>query len=146
MRRKIKTTPFQREILWALANDGRESLLALLKNLALKFPTDLPNSTLQKTERDIGVLERHGLLYLIWQLDNREREMLWTERNTIQLKDLFRWNEKNGQWEVQPREPPFVDLIVQLTRGGVEALDLIAAQSTEPAPVWRPKEDSGNDD
>lgn len=138
MRRKIKTTPFQREILWALADDGRASVLALLKDLALKFPAESPSTILQKAERDIRVLE--GLFWLFWQNGSEERAVLTTERSTMPFKDLFRWNETSNQWEVQPREPAFTDIILQLTQGGVEALDLIAAESSEPTPVWRPKE------
>ena|SRR5829696_8976850 len=140
MRRKIKTTPFQREILWAMADDGRVSLLALLKHLALKFPAESPETILQRAERDIRVLE--GFFYLIWQNGSEERPVLTTERSTMPFKDLFRWNEASNQWEVQPREPPFTDIILQLTQGGVEVLDLISSQSSEPTPRWRPKENS----
>ena len=142
MRQKIKTTPFQREILWALADKGREKLLTLLKNLSLKFPTESPNTILETAERDIAALERQGLLYLIWQSGSEEQPVLATERESIAFKGLLRWNETRNQWEVQPREPAFTDLILQLTQGGAEALDLIAAQSSEPTPIWRTKEDS----
>jgi hypothetical protein len=140
MRRKIKTTPFQREILWAMADNGRVSLLALLTDLMLKFPAESPSTLLHRSERDIRVLE--GLLYLIWQNGSEERSVLTTEKSTMPFKDLFRWNEATNQWEVQPRQPAFTDIILQLTQGGVEALNLIAAQSSEPTPVWRPKEES----
>ena len=139
MRRKIKTTPFQREILWALAEEGRISFLALLQKLRVKFPAESPSTLLQRVERDTGILGRHGCLYLLWQLGSEERSVLWPERDTMQFRELFRWNETSNQWEVQPREPPFTDLIVQLSQGGVGVLDLIAAQSSEPTPVWRPK-------
>jgi hypothetical protein len=49
MRRKIKTTPFQREILWSMADDGRASLLALLKHLAEKFPTEIAQHNLAES-------------------------------------------------------------------------------------------------
>ncbi len=140
MRRKLKTTPFQREILWALADDGRASLLALLKDLALKFPAESLSTILQRAERDIRVLA--GFFYLIWQIGSEERSVLTTERSTMRFKDLFRWNETSNQWEAQPREPAFTDIILQLNQAGVEALDLIAAQSSEPTPFWRAREDS----
>ena len=140
MRRKIKTTPFQREILWALADDGRVSLLALLKHLLLKFPAESPGTILQRADRDVRLLE--GYFWLFWQNGSEERSVLTTERSTMPFKDLFRWDEATSQWEVQPREPPFTDLILQLTQGGVEALELIAAQSSEPTPVWKPSKDS----
>lgn len=124
-----------------MADEGRVSFLALLKYLMLKFPAE-PDKLLQRIERDIRVLERQAGLYFYWQLDAEEKSVLWTERTTMQFKDLFRWNETANQWEVQPKEPPFTDLIVQLTQGAVEVLDLIAAESSEPTPVWRPKEDS----
>jgi hypothetical protein len=140
MRRKIKTTPFQREILWAMADDGRVSLLALLKHLALKFPAESPGSILQRAERDIRVLE--GFFWLLWQNGSEERPVLTTERSTMPFKDLLRWNEASNQWEVQPREPAFTDIVLQLTQGGVEVLDLISAQSSEPTPRWKSKENS----
>ena len=142
MRRKIKTTPFQREILWATADDGRVSFLALIDQLAMKFPSESVDRLLQRTDRDIRVLERHGALYLIWQIGTEEKPVLWPERNTLHFNDLFRWNETSRQWKAQPRQPPFTDIILQLTQGGVEVLELIAAQSSEPTPVWKPKEDS----
>lgn len=57
MRRKIKTTPFQREILWEMADDGRVTLLALLKHLSQKFSTESPSTILERAERDIRMLE-----------------------------------------------------------------------------------------
>lgn len=125
-----------------MADESRISFLALLKYLMLKFPAEPPEKLLQRIERDIRVLERQAGLYFYWQLDAEEKSVLWTERTTMQFKDLFRWSETANQWEVQPKEPPFTDLIVQLTQGAVEVLDLIAAESSEPTPVWRPKEDS----
>jgi hypothetical protein len=140
MRRKIKTTPFQREILWALADDGRVSLLELLGDLVLKFPAESPSTILQRAERDIRVLE--GFFWLFWRNGSEERSVLTTERSTMPFKDLFRWNETSNQWEVQPRQPAFTDIILQLTQAGVKALELIAAQSNEPTPVFKPKENS----
>ena len=118
MRQKLKTTPLQREILWALADDGRASLVALLKNLVLKFRAQSPSSILEEAERSIGVLERQGFLCLIWQLGSEERSVLTTERKLVQFKNLFRWNETSKQWELEPRERAFTDLILQLTQGG----------------------------
>ena len=144
MRRKIKTTPFQREILWAMAADenGRISFLALLQKLMLKFPAESPSMLLQQVERDIRVLEHHAGLYFYWKFHDEERPVLWSKRTTMQFKDFFRWNETSNEWEVQPGDPSFTDLIVQLTQGAVEVLDLIAAQSSEPTPVWKPKKDA----
>jgi hypothetical protein len=68
--------------------------------------------------------------------------MLTTERSTMPFKDLFRWNEASNQWEVQPREPAFTDIILRLTQAGVMALDFISSQSSEPTPRWKPKENS----
>jgi hypothetical protein len=116
------------------------SLLALLKHLALKFPAESPGTILQRAERDIRVLE--GFFWLLWQNGSEERPVLTTERSTMPFKDILRWNEASNQWEVQPREPAFTDIVLQLTQGGVEVLDLISAQSSEPTPRWKPKENS----
>ena len=125
-----------------MADDGRVGFLTLIKHLAMKFTSESPSTLLQRTDRDITVLERHGCLYLIWQLGAEEKPVLWPERTTLQFKELFRWDETSKQWKVEPREPAFTDLILQLTQGGVEALDLISAQSSEPTPRWKPKENS----
>lgn len=101
-----------------MADDRRIGFLALLKRLMIKFPSESPKTLLQRTFRDVRVLERHAGLYLIWQIGAEEKPVLWPERSTLELNDLFRWNDTPQQWEVQPREPPFTDLIVQLTRGG----------------------------
>ena len=125
-----------------MADEGRISLLALLKHLMLKFPAESSSTILHRVERDIRVLKTHAPLHLFWQFGNEEKLVLWPEMETLQFKDLFRWNETATQWEVQPREPAFTDLIVQLTRGAVEVLEIVAAESSEPTPVWRPKEHS----
>jgi len=126
-----------------MADDGRVSLLALLKHLAMKFTSESPNTLLQRTDRDIRVLEGHGCLYLIWQIGAEEKPVLYgPERTTLQFNDLFRWDETSKHWKVEPRERAFTDLILQLTQGGVEVLDLISAQSSEPTPRWKPKENS----
>ena len=123
-----------------MADDGRASLLAFLQHLLLKFPTESPDNILQRAERDIRVLE--GSFWLFWQNGSEERSVVTTERSTMPFKDLFSWNEAINQYEVKPREPAFTDIILQLTRGGREVLDLIATQSTEPTAVWKPKGNS----
>lgn len=125
-----------------MANDGRVGFLALIKQLAMKFTSESANTLLQRTDRDITVLERHGCLYLIWQIGVEEKPVLWPERTTLHFNDLFRWDETSKQWKVEPRERAFTDLILHLTQRGVEALDLISAQSSEPTPRWKPKENS----
>ena len=125
-----------------MANDGRVGFLALIEHLAMKFTSESPNMLLQRADRDITVLERHGCLYLVWQMGAEEKPVLWPGRTTLQFKDLFRWDEMSKQWKAEPREPAFTDLILQLTQGGVEALDFISAQSSEPTPRWKPKENS----
>ena len=142
MEEKIKTTPFQREILWSMAEDSRVGFLALIRHLAMTFTTDSPDALVQRTDRDIRVLERHGCLYLIWQIGTEEKPVLWPERTTLQFKDLFSWDETSMQWKVESSERAFTDLILQLTQGGVKALDLISSQSSEPTPRWKPKENS----
>ena len=142
MRQKLKTTPLQREILWALADDGRESLTTLLKDLVLKFREQSPNSILEEAERSIGVLERLGFLYFVWKLGSEEQPVLIMHRKLVQFKNMFRWDETSEQWELEPGKLAFTDIILQLTQGGVEALDLISAQSSEPTPRWKPKENS----
>ena len=106
----------------------------------LKFPAQSPSWILEEAERSIGVLERQGFLYLIWHLGSREQSVLMTERKLLQFKNLFRWDETSRHWEWEPRKRAVTDLIVQLTQGGVEALDLISAQSSEPTPHWQSKE------
>jgi hypothetical protein len=122
-----------------MGDDGRESLITLLNDLVMKFRAQSPSSILEEAERSIGVLEHQGFLYLIWQLGSDERSVLTTERKLVQFKDLFRWDDTSKQWELKPRERAFTDLILQLTQGGVEALDLISAQSSKPTPPWEPR-------
>ena len=119
MGQKLHTTPLQREILWAAANNGRENVRPLLQNLALKFPAESPAAILDNAEHTIEVLARKGFLYLIWQLGSEERAVLTSEKELIQFKSLFLWNEIRRQWEAQHTEAGFTDLILQLTQGGV---------------------------
>jgi hypothetical protein len=138
MQKKVKTTPLQREILWALANTGECSLPALLSSLPSKFP-HLPPAALQdKVERSVGILWRAGCLYLIRIVDGERRSVLVPEMENLDLGRVLTWDDASGGWVAG--EDNVTDVVVQLTNGGVQWLNLIAAQSTEPVPVWKPRQ------
>ena len=138
MRKKVKTTPLQREILWSLAATGEASLLGMLRSLEAKFPNDSSDALLKDVQRSLGVLRRAGFLYLLWQFETERKSMLWKEASALSLEESIARDEATHVWSIY--EPPNAkDIIVQLTQGGVEALELIAAQSDEPTPVWRPQ-------
>jgi hypothetical protein len=135
--RKSKQTPVQREILWFLADTGEASLLGILRSLEAKFPEYSPSVLLVNVQRSLGILRRAGFLYLAWQYEAERKSMLWNESSALSLQDLIAWDEATCVWSI--RKPlNIVDIIVQSTQGGVEALELIAAQSDEPTPTWRP--------
>ena len=134
MRKKIKTTPLQREILWALAETGECSLPALLNSLLPKF-SYLPVSMQNEVERSLGILRRAGCLYLTRVIGRERRSVLAVEMDALNLGNMLSWDENGRGFFVN--EDNVADVIVQLTKGGVEWLDLIAAQSSEPTPVWR---------
>jgi hypothetical protein len=138
MQKKVKTTPLQREILWALANTGECSLPALLNGLPAKFP-HLPPAALQdEVERSLGILWRAGCLYLMRIVGGERKSVLVPEMVVLDLGRVLSRDDAIGGWQVG--EDNVADVLVQLTNGGVEWLDLIATQSSEPVPVWRPQE------
>ena len=137
MRKKVKTTPLQREVLWALADTGDCSLPALLDSLSTKFPALAPAALRKEVERSLGVLWRAGCLYLMRVVGGGRRGVLAPEMATLDLSQILSWDEASGRWEV--REASTEDVIVHLTAGGVHWLDLIAAQSSDPVPIWRPR-------
>lgn len=134
--RKVKTTPFQREVLWSLAETGERGVLVMLDILRSRFPDDTPDALLKELERSLGILGRMGCLYLCWQDENERRPVLVDERRTLSFKHLLRWNEASKHWVMLEQASPVKDIIVQLTKGGVEVLELIAQQHNG-APVWR---------
>lgn len=138
MQKKIKTTPLQREILWALADTGERSLPALLENLSAKFPTLSPAALRKAVARSLGVLWRAGCLYLMRVVARERQGILAPEMAALDLSRMISWDEERGGWVVS--EAGADDVIVHLTTGGAHWLDLIAAQSSDPAPVWRPRQ------
>jgi len=138
MRRKIKTTPLQREILWGLADTGDSSLPALLDSLSAKSPALPPAALLKEVERSLGILFRAGCLYLMRVAGGEKQTVLVPEMAALDLGRMLRRDEAGGGWEVG--EAITDDIVVQLTTGGAYWLDLIAGQSNEPVPVWRPRQ------
>lgn len=138
MQKKVKTTPVQREILWALADTGDCSLPALLGSLSAKYPTHSPAALRKEVERSLRVLWRAGCLYLMRVAGGERRIVLVPEMEALDLGRVLSWDEASGGWEVG--EANTDGIVVQLTGGGVHWLDLIAAQSSDPTPVWRPRQ------
>ena len=128
VRQKVKTTPDQREVLWLLAESDRMSCLLILNTLHSKFGVS-PDTFLGRIERALAVLKHLGCVYFLWQFESEIRPVLANERPELSLKDLFVWDENAKAWVAQPQSN-VVDLIVQLTRGGVEILDLIPQEPT----------------
>jgi hypothetical protein len=124
-RKKVKTSPLQREILWSLAENGERDLTAILNLLRHKF-SHSRGALVKEVARSLGILERMGCLYLKYGSE-------------LPLELSVEWDEKNQGWIVKQLEPAIVDVVVHLTKGGCEVLDLIAQQSSEPTPVWMPK-------
>lgn len=138
MKKKIKTTPLQREILWALADPGECSLPALLNSLLPKFPHLSPASLLKEVERSLVVLYRGGCLYLMREIGGERKEFLYPEMFALNLGRTLSWKEGEGGFVVS--EDNVDDVVVQLTTGGVYWLELIAAQSDHPVSVWKPRQ------
>jgi hypothetical protein len=138
MQKKVKTTPLQREILWALADRGECSLPALLDSLSAKFPALSPAALRKEVARSLGVLWRAGCLSLMRVVGGERQGILAPEMAALDLSRILAWDEARGRWEVS--EAGAEDVIVHLTAGGVHWLDLIAAQSSDPVPVWRPRQ------
>src|SRR4051794_13349336 len=113
MRKKVKTTPLQREILRALAGTGNQSLPALLNSLSASFTALNPDALIKEVERSLGVLKRAGCLYLMRVVGGESRSVLAPEMATLDLNRLVRRDEAGGVWEVS--EANTEDVVVQLT-------------------------------
>lgn len=137
MRKKVKTTPLQCAILWALAETGECSLPVLLNILLSKFPHLSPISLQNEVESSIGILRRAGCLYLTRVVGGERTNIPVLDREALNLGDLLSWDDARREFSVS--EEHVADVIVQLTNGGVEWLDLITAASNEPTPVVRPR-------
>ena len=128
MRKKVKITPFQREILRVLARSERRSLPALLDDLQSAFPIDSYSEQLERLARSLGILKRMGCLYVYRIMPPEDRLVYVDEMNRSSLEQLVRWDEMRGGWNLQPLEPAVIDIIVELTQGGVEVLELDSTQ------------------
>ncbi|MBV9957189.1 MAG: hypothetical protein JO360_02155 [Acidobacteria bacterium] len=127
MRKKVKTTPLQREILRALAQTGECSLPVLLGQLRLKFSQLSPAKLQGEVERSLGILKRAGCLYLSRLIGDERKNVPADEWTALGLGRMLSWDDEQGGWFVI--EDHVSDVIVRLTNGGVKWLDLIAAQS-----------------
>ena len=137
MQNKIKTTPLQREILSALANTGECSLPALLSSLRSKFP-NLASATLQNhVEQSLGILWRAGCIYLMRIVNGQKRTFLAPEMEELDLGKLLRWDGASDRW--MAGEDNVADVIIQITNNGVQWLEVIAAESSDPLHVWKPR-------
>ena len=135
--RKVKTTPLQREVLWSLAETGERGILAMLDILRSRFPAVTNEALLKELERSLSILGRMGCLFLCWQYEDERRPVRFEERRALSLESLLCWDEASKHWAVRGQASPVLkDIIVQLTKGGVEVLELIARQY-DGAPVWR---------
>jgi hypothetical protein len=136
MLKKIRTTPLQREILSALANTGGCSLPALLSSLRSKFP-HLASAALQdNVEQSLGILWRAGCIYLMRIIDGEKRTVLVPEMKELDLGKLLRWDGASDRWIAG--ENNVADVIIQITNNGVQWLEVIAAESSNPLYVRKP--------
>lgn len=138
MQKKVKITPLQREVLWALADTGERSLPALLNSLSAKFPALSPAALREEAGRSLGVLWRAGCLYLMRVVGGERRGVLAPEMAALDLGRMLSRDEASGGRGVS--EAGAEGIIVHLTTGGMHWLELMAAQSSDPVPVWRPRQ------
>lgn len=137
MRNKIKTTPLQREILSALANTGDCSLPALLSSLRSEFPHLASVALQDNVERSLGILWRAGCIYLMRVVEGEKRTILVPEMEELDLCKLLRWDGARDRWLAA--EDNVADVIIQITNNGVQWLEAIAAESSDPLQVWKPR-------
>ena len=137
MRKRIKTTPLQREILSALANSGDCSLPALLSSLRSKFPHLALAALQDHVEQSLGILWRAGCIYLMRIVDGEKRTVLVPEMEELDLHKLLTWDGASDGWIAG--ENNVADVIIQITNNGVQWLEVIAAQQNDPLHVWKPR-------
>lgn len=135
MARKIKTTPFQREVLWSMAETGQCGLVSLANSLIYKFPLLSKNEIVEELRRSIGILDRAGCLYLMRKITDEAIEPPGTEKASLDPFSSIAFDSECNEW-IAAKESEG-EYVLQLTLGGVNWLDILAAGSTEPTPVWR---------
>ena len=122
-----------------LAESDRVGCLVILNTLHGKFGVS-PDTFLARIDRALAVLKNLSCVNFFWQFESEIRPVLANEPEPS-LKNLFVWDENAKAWLARQQQSKFVDLIVQLTQGGVEILDIIASQSEEPTPTWKPPQE-----
>ena len=101
MQKKVKTTPLQREILWALAETGECSLPALLSCLHPKFLHLSPAALEDEVERSLGIVWRAGCVYLKRIVDGERKTVLVSEMQALDLGRLLSRDEASGEWSAE---------------------------------------------
>jgi hypothetical protein len=97
MLKKVKTTPSQRGILWALADTGDCSPPALPESLSTKFPALAPAALRKEVARSPGVLWRAGCLYLMRVVGGERQGVFAPEMATLDLSQILSWNGASGR-------------------------------------------------
>ncbi|HEY0079558.1 MAG TPA: hypothetical protein VGB73_13175 [Pyrinomonadaceae bacterium] len=117
----------QREILWALADSGECSLPVLLNSLPPKYPEFPPAPLIKEVGRSLGILYRAGCLYLTRATGGERKHVPAHEMAALNLGRMLSWVEGGVGFVVS--EGDVADVIVLLTNGGAQWLEVTAAQS-----------------
>ena len=131
MRKKVKLTPLQRQILRVLAPSGQRSLPALLDDLQAAFPVGSRRLEIKRLERSLGILGRMGCLYLSRLMPSEEKPFTVDEFTRLSLEELVRWDDTGGGWGLPSSVSVVTDIVVRLTSGGLDILELHSRQNPQ---------------
>ena len=129
-RRTVRTTPFQRDILWALAA-GRaipfaEFVTALWRSVDMQT-----EQFLAECERALGVLQGHGAV--AYPREPHLSQPTWTEVESMRLTEELQFDEATNSWR-EAAGAPLNDLQIILTRRGVDMMHMIAERGERKLP------------
>ena len=127
-KKKVKLSPLVNEILSFPDETGLVSLPRLLNHLQGIYNDVPPVRLLGQVDKAIRTCSRLGYLYL--KLLSSRREMtvpVWEWRRPT-LATFIGWDEAGRCWVVYEGKQQIEDLVIQLTKGGVNDLTLYRQQ------------------
>lgn len=129
-RKRIKLSPMQRVILAFPGGEGLASVRPLLDQLRQQFPATAPEDFVEEVGKALLKLRRLGALSLERRFGAGRRAVEAGEWENFSLRRFVVWDGPARQWAVSDTQGGADDILIRLSRGGVDDLRLYELQNS----------------